>query len=215
MSKSTIIRLARYKNALNRFHALGFVKIFSDNIADAVGGTSTQVRKDFSMFGISGNKRGGYRVDELLDKLNSIFGKDKKQKVIVIGTGNIGTALINYKGYESENIQIIAAFDIDIAKCRETGPVPIYPIDRLKDYIKENDIKLAVLAVPDIAAQHVADIMISAGIKGILNFAPIRLRADGDIVINNVNLALELEKIIYFVKVADKTGDMDNADTDS
>ncbi len=199
-NKKCIIRLLRYKNALHRLNSLGFVKVFSDNLADAVGVTAAQVRKDFSMFGISGNKRGGYHVDALIEKLNSTLGKNELQKVVIVGAGNIGSALMKYKGFEKEGIKISACFDIDPAKNnRKEGEIPILPLEEFKNFVKSHKIKIGIIAVPDIAAQQVLDIMLAAGIKGVLNFAPMRLRAVGDCVVNNVNLILELETLIYFI----------------
>lgn len=199
INKKCIIRLFRYKNALHRFNNLGFVKVFSDNLAEAVGVTATQVRKDFSLFGISGNKRGGYQIDSLLEKLNHILGKNEQQKVIVVGSGNIGSALLKYRGFEKEGLKIAACFDIDPSKYdHKEGNIPVLPLEELRDFVSRNHIKIGVIAVPDIAAQQVLDQMVAAGIKGVLNFAPIRLRAE-DCVINNVNLVLELETVIYFM----------------
>lgn len=204
MSKAVIIRLSKYKNIIKRFKKLGFVKVFSDNIAEAIGGTSAQVRKDFSLFGISGNKRGGYIIENLLEKISEILGKDSLQKAIVVGIGHIGGALVNYKGFENENIKIVAGFDIDPARYKNEKNVRIYPIEQLKDFVKKENIKLGIICVPDIAAQQILELMISAGIRGVLNFAPILLRGNDTVVINNVNLALELENIIYFINVQDK-----------
>ena len=204
-NKNCIIRLSRYKNALHRLKVLGFVKVFSDNLADAIGVLPSQVRKDFSIFGISGNRRGGYNIDELIDKLNSILGKDRVQKVVVVGTGNIGTALMKYKGFEKEGIKIVAGFDIDPAKYHETADMPVLPLEKLKEMVKAENIKIGIIAVPDIAAQQVFDMMVSAGIKGILNFAPIRLRGPEDLIINNINVELELESVSYFVNALHKT----------
>ena len=204
-NKNCIIRLSRYKNALYRLQALGFVKVFSDNLADAVGGTASQVRKDFSIFGISGNKKGGYQIDSLLEKLNSILGKDQLHKVIVIGAGHIGSALMRYRGFEKEGIKIVAGFDIDPAKINRSNPISVLPLEEVKPFIKSNGIRIAILAVPDIAAQTAADLICSSGIKGILNFAPLRLKNAEGCIINNVNLEIELENLIYFVNVTEKT----------
>jgi len=202
-NKNCIIRLSRYKNALYRLEALGFVKVFSDNLADAIGSTATQVRKDFSLFGISGNKKGGYEVKALLDKLNTILGKDEVQNVIVVGAGHIASALVNYKGFEKEGIKIAAAFEIDSAKYNKNSQVPVLPMDELNNFVKARGIKIGIIAVPDIAAQQAADLMFGAGIRGILNFAPIRLRTPNDeCVVNNVNLVGELENVIYFTREA-------------
>ncbi|MFA5437101.1 MAG: redox-sensing transcriptional repressor Rex [Candidatus Omnitrophota bacterium] len=204
-AKNCIIRLSRYKNALYRLQTLGFVKVFSDNLADAVGVTAAVVRKDFSVFGISGNKKGGYQIEILLEKINSILGKDRLQKVIVIGAGHIGSALMRYRGFEKEGIKIAAGFDIDPAKINRYNALPILPLEEVKDFIKSQGIKIAILAVPDIAAQEVLDLVCSCGIKGILNFAPLRLISPEGCIVNNVNLEIELENLIYFVNVAEKT----------
>ncbi len=203
-NKNCIIRLSRYRNALVRFKALGFIKIFSDYLADAVDGTSAQVRKDFSLFGISGNKRGGYQIDALIGKLNIILGKNEIEKVVLVGAGQLGSALIRYKSFEKEGIKIVAAFDIDPAKINAKASTPVLRIDELTKYIQKNAIRIAILSVPDIAAQQTLDILIKAGIKGVLNFAPIAIKGSNDCIINNVNLAVELENLIYFVNVAAK-----------
>lgn len=203
-NRNCIIRLSRYKNALCRLRAMGFVKVFSDNLADAIGVMPSQVRKDFSLFGISGNKRGGYRVDDLIEKLNSILGKNQIQKVIIVGAGNVGMALSKYKGFEKGGIKILACFDIDPAKYNRNNQMPVLPLEKMGEFIKSHKIKIGIIAVPDIAAQQVLDIMLLAGIKGVLNFAPIRLRAPLGFVINNVNLESELENVIYFINAQDK-----------
>ncbi len=184
---------------------LGFYKIFSDYLADAVGVTSAQVRKDFSLFGISGNKRGGYQIDALIEKLNDILGKNELQKVIMAGAGNLGSALMKYKNFEKEGIKIIAAFDIDPSKHNPKLPIPVYPLDQLENFVKTNSIKIGIISVPDIAAQQTFDIMVKAGIKGVLNFAPMQLKSPDDCIVNNVNLELELENLIYFVNALQKS----------
>jgi redox-sensing transcriptional repressor len=203
-NRNCVIRLSRYKNALGRLKSLGFVKVFSDNLADAVGVTSTQVRKDFSIFGVTGNKKGGYQIDSLTEKLNNILGKNEVQKAIIVGVGKIGAALMDYRGFEKEGIKIVAGFDVDPSKINRDREIKVLPLEELGDFVRENNIKIGIVAVPDMAAQHVLDNMISAGIKGILNFAPIRLRGDEGIVINNVNLEIELENLIYYVNMQEK-----------
>jgi redox-sensing transcriptional repressor len=204
VNRNCIIRLSRYKNSLYRLKDLGFVKVFSDNLADACGVTASQVRKDFSLFGISGNKKGGYEITSLLEKLNAILGKEQVQKVVVAGVGHIGTALMKYRGFEKEGIRIVAGFDIDPARFSKDAVIPILPMEELKDFVKREGIRIGIIAVPDIAAQQVADIMFSAGIKGVLNFAPIRLKATDECVVNNINVEHELENVIYFVNAASK-----------
>lgn len=205
MNRKCILRLSRYKNALKRLKTLGFVKVFSGNLADAVGVTSSQVRKDFSLFGITGNRRGGYKVDELLVKIRDILGKNEIQKVVIVGVGNIGNALLRYKGFETGGIRIVAGFDIDPSRYQPDATVPILPLDEFRTYVEHHEIRIGILAVPDVAAHHVSEIMIAAGIKGILNFAPIQLRGADDVIIGNINLEVELENLIYFVNAVGKT----------
>jgi len=205
MNRKCILRLSRYKNALKRLKALGFVKVFSGNLADAAGVTSSQVRKDFSLFGITGNRRGGYKVDELISRIREILGKNEIQKVVIVGVGNIGNALLRYKGFETGGIRVVAGFDIDPSKYQRHVEMPILPLEEFSSFVQENEIKVGILAVPDVAAHHVSEIMIASGIKGILNFAPIQLRGADDVIISNINLEVELENLIYFVNAADKT----------
>ena len=206
VNRKCIIRLSRYKSALKRLKALGFVKVFSGNLADAAGVTSSQVRKDFSLFGITGNRRGGYNVDELIERIREILGKNELQKVVLVGAGSIGKALLRYKGFEIGGIKIMAAFDIDPEKLNSQADTPTLPMEDFHDFVSKNSIRVGILAVPDVAAHHVSEIMISAGINGILNFAPIQLRGAEGVIINNINLEVELENLIYFVNAAEKTG---------
>lgn len=203
-SKQSIARLHSYREALYRLKYLGFVKVFSDNLADAIGATASQVRKDFSIFGLIGNKKGGYVIDELINKLDELLGKNQPQHIIVVGSGNIGKALMSYKGFGKVGIHVVAAFDTDEAKTNRAAEIPILPLGELKEFAKQRHIKVGVIAVPDTAAQQVLEMMISAGIKGVLNFAPIRLNCPEHFVLNNVNLGIELETVVYFVNALNR-----------
>ena len=198
-SRRVVSRFSRYRRALIRFRDLGYVKIVSDTLGKEVGVSASQVRKDFSVFGISGNKKGGYRLDELLERMEVILGKDRVHKVILVGVGNIGTALMNYRGFEKEGVDIVAGFDVDPAKLNSRGKVPVFPIDKIESFVRNHGIKTGILAVPAVAAQQVCDTMLSAGIQGILNFAPIRLKVLEDTVVKNVDITNKLENILCFV----------------
>lgn len=204
--KNCILRLSRYKNELYRFKDLGFIKIFSEYLAEAVSVTSAQVRKDFSLFGISGNKRGGYNIDALIEKLNSILGKNQLQRVALVGAGSLGSALLKYKSFEKQGIKIEVAFDIDPAKCSLKIGVPVLPTAEMDLFVKKADIKIAILCVPEVAAQATFDMMVKAGIKGVLNFSPIQLKTPGECIVSNVNLEEELENLIYFVNAKMSVG---------
>jgi redox-sensing transcriptional repressor len=205
-NKNCIIRISKYRNVLRNLKLLNFSKVFSDNLADAAGETAVQVRKDFSVLAIPGNRRGGYPVDDLIEQLDKIFGKDKPQKFIVVGVGNIGRALLNYSGFARNGITITAGFDNDPAKIAQTAEIPVLPIDQVKEFVASNGIRFAIICVPSLAAPQIVEILISAGIKGILNFAPINIKERPACLIENINLVTELEHIIYFVNALEKTG---------
>ncbi|MDD5134464.1 MAG: redox-sensing transcriptional repressor Rex [Phycisphaerae bacterium] len=203
-NKGCIIRLSRYRNALLRLKALNFVKVFSENLADSARVTAVQVRKDFSLFGISGNRRGGYLIEELIAKISAILGKDEVQRFVIVGIGNIGQALLHYPGFKKSEIEIVAGFDIDQNKHNRQAAVPILPLEELGNFVEKNKIRFGIISVPDSAAQETLQLMLQAGIKGILNFAPICLKEPQNCVVRNLSLETELENIIYFTVLAEK-----------
>jgi redox-sensing transcriptional repressor len=201
ISGNAISRLTKYKKVLNRFKVMGFKKVFSGNLADALGFTAAQIRKDFSVFGIPGNRRGGYSIDELINKINSLLGKHQTYNIIIAGAGNIGSALMKYPGFERENICIKALFDVDPDKINRDLERPVLPVEEMEEFVKKEDIKLGIIAVTEVFAQQTLDNMTSAGIKGILNFTPARLKAPENVFVNNIDIVSELEKVIYYIAV--------------
>lgn len=204
MNKDFILRLTKYKRLLYKLKALGFERVFSNNLGDAIGVTPALVRKDFSTLNLPGNKRGGYNIDTLIEKLDKILGRDRPQHVVVVGCGRIGTALMEYSGFNTDGIEIVAGFDTHPENVHNTSGVPIYGMDKLDEYVREHDIKVGVIAVPDSEASKVLDRLIVAGIRGVLNFAPVELKCTrndcpGSTTIHNVNIALELEHLFYQV----------------
>ena len=176
---------------------MGLEKVFSYTLGKEAGVSAELVRKDFSNFGIKGNRRGGYDIDDLLSSLEKIFGKDRIQNVVIIGMGNMGKALSQYKGFTANNMNIVAGFDIDPAKINKKFHIPIYPLENLKEVIDAFHVSTAILAVPDVAAQEAADLLVRNGIKGVLNLAPVLLKVPDDVLVNNVNLMVELERLMY------------------
>lgn len=203
-NRARVVRLFRYRNVARRMKALKYIRVFSENLADAVGVTSAQVRKDFSLFSISGNRRGGYNVEEVIDQIDMVLGKGTLQKVILVGFGNIGRALLRYPGFKKDGIKIAAAFDIDPAKVNREDPILVLPLSEMGNYVEKHNIQIGIITVPDYAAQQVFELMKSAGIKGVLNFAPICLHESEECIVNNINLETELESIIYYVKTRKK-----------
>ena len=175
------------------------VRIFSDNIADPLGISASLVRKDFGIFGISGSQKGGYTIDSILTKIDEILGSNEIQKVVLVGVGRIGEALISYKDFFKNGIRIAAGFDIDTGKIRENVDIPVKPIEELEDFVRSNNIKVAIMAVPDSAAQQTLEMLKSSNIKGILNFTPVKFKSTDDLIINNFNIENELINLIYFV----------------
>jgi AT-rich DNA-binding protein len=178
---------------------MGVEKVFSYTLANETGVTSDQVRKDFSEFDIKGNKRGGYNINELLEKMEKLFHRNKDNNIVLIGMGNMGLALSKYSKFVQRHMNIVATFDIDPFKQKMRSGIPIYSMSRLKEIIDRFSVKVAILAVPEISAQEVTDELIRHGITGIVNFAPILLKVPPEVIINNVNLCDELESVIYYV----------------
>lgn len=202
MNDDVIKRITNYYRILNRLKSLGLEKVFAHNLGDASGISAALVRKDFSLLEIKGQKRGGYEILDLINSLGKILGKGDKQDVIIVGCGRIGKALIDYKGFEIDKINIIAGFDTDLSLLDEKLAIPIYPLSMLKEKIEELNIKVAIISVPDTATNEIYKILVNYGIQGILNFTPITLKSvktpDGkDTAVRNINIALEIEHIFY------------------
>lgn len=197
--KSSLKRIFLYRSRLQRLKLMGVEKVFSYTLANETGVTSDQVRKDFSEFNITGNKRGGYNINELLEIMEKLFHRDKDNNIVLIGMGNMGLALSKYNKFVQRHMNIVATFDIDPFKQKIKSGIPVYSMNRLKEIIDRFNVKVAILAVPEISAQEVADELIRYGITGILNFAPVLLKVPPEIIINNVNLCDELESVIYYV----------------
>jgi redox-sensing transcriptional repressor len=210
MSKAMVLRLARYLRVLEKLHSLGFVKVFSNNLGDAIGVTPAVVRKDFSLIKVQGNKRGGYNIEHLIEELRVVLGKEGPHEVILVGAGRLGSALMQYHQFPKEGIRIRAAFDVDPEKQDASAPIAIYPLDDLEAYAKAAGIKVGIIAVPDEAAANVFDRMMVAGIRGYLNFTSVELKCEGkcydeeceaECTVHSVNISLELENLFYLVNL--------------
>ncbi|MBN1924395.1 MAG: redox-sensing transcriptional repressor Rex [Prolixibacteraceae bacterium] len=198
--KEKISRLLSYKNLLIRLKSLGFIRVFSDNLADTLGVSASLIRKDFSYFGITGNQRGGYHIDTVLEKIQELIGFENIQKVALIGVGHIGKALIQYQGFKIENIEITAGFDIDRNKTDESGNPPIFHIEKFCEYVNTNNIMIAILAVPDSVAHSVLELIQKTKIEGVLNFTPIELKSTDNLKVRNIDIKQELANLIYQVR---------------
>jgi redox-sensing transcriptional repressor len=203
--RKAIYRLSVYFRGLQRLKANGIQTVSSEALAKAAGVKPTQLRKDLTYFGQFGTRGLGYDVEQLSQMISDLLGTTRLQPVVLVGVGNLGLALLSYRGFAKEGFEIIAAFDVDTARKRGKGlPMPIHGLDKLADIIARHNVKMAILAVPVSAAQEVANSLMQSGITGILNFAPIVLHTPEEVTVNNVNLAIELENLSYFVQPSKK-----------
>ena len=199
--RKAIYRLSVYLRCLQRLKANQIRTVSSEALAKAARVKSTQLRKDLTYFGQFGTRGLGYDVEQLSKMISDLLGTTSLQPVILVGVGNLGMALLSYKGFEQEGFEIVAAFDNDISRKRDKGPgVPIYSMDKLEDVLHEHNVRMAIITVPAAVAQEVANRLIDSGISGILNFAPMVLHVPDDVMVNNVNLAIELENLSYFIQ---------------
>ncbi len=204
-NQEVIRRLSRYRNVMRKMKGLGLVKVFSDNLADAVGVSPSLVRKDFSMFNLTGNKRGGYRIDDLVAKLNVLLGKDKKQKIIIIGCGKLGQALMNHNGFPRVGIRVVAGFDSDPEVLDSEAPIPIFHVKKIKEFIEGNKIRVAALTIPEPAAHGMVETLKKTCVKGVINFAPLPLKSSDDFLIHNMNIEQEIENLFYNIHFSEST----------
>jgi len=198
IADSTVRRLSAYLRFLEDFESRGLSTISSEELANRGGTTSAQVRKDLSFFGSFGKRGLGYSVPELAGRLREILGLGKEWRVVIVGAGKIGAALAQYRGFRQRGFNILAAYDNNADKIggRLEG-VPVRDIGELERDVQREKPDIVVLTVPGDEAQHVVDLVVKAGVKAILNFAPTQLHAPPDVAIKTVNMAMELEGLSF------------------
>lgn len=189
--QATAKRLPLYYRFLKNLHASGKQRVSSAELSDAVKVDSATIRRDFSYFGALGKKGYGYNVDYLLSFFRKTLDQDEMTDVILIGVGNLGTAFLHYNFTKNNNTKISMAFDINESKIgTEVGGVPVYNLDDLEQHVKDESV----------ATQSITDRLVALGIKGILNFTPARLNVPEHIRIHHIDLAVELQSLVYFLK---------------
>ncbi|MFC0274527.1 redox-sensing transcriptional repressor Rex [Metabacillus herbersteinensis] len=198
--QATAKRLPLYYRFLKNLHSSGKQRVSSAELSDAVKVDSATIRRDFSYFGALGKKGYGYNVNYLLSFFRKTLDQDEITKVGLIGVGNLGTAFLHYNFTKNNNTVISIAFDVDENKIgTEIGGVVVYHLDELEQHLPE-DVTVAILTVPAHVAQSITDRLIAKGIKGILNFTPARLNVPDEIRIHHIDLAVELQSLVYFLK---------------
>ena len=198
ISDATVRRLSRYYRTLQNSISNDKVTISSDEIARAHGLTAAQVRKDFSFFGSFGRRGLGYNVIELHRNISRILGLHRSWNVCIVGAGNIGRALVRFKQFHEQGFYIKLVMDSDPAKWDQPiGSLTIQRFGDCKELVRQEKIKIAIVAVPASAAQRVVDRLVEAGIKAILNFAPVSIFVPPGVTVRNENMAIEIEALSY------------------
>ncbi|MCZ0704187.1 redox-sensing transcriptional repressor [Natronobacillus azotifigens] len=197
--QATAKRLPLYYRFLNNLHLQGKTRVSSKELSDAVKVDSATIRRDFSYFGALGKKGYGYNVEYLLGFFRKTLDQDETTNVALIGVGNLGTAFLHYNFTKNNNTKIQMAFDADTNKVgSKIGGVPIYHIDQLENRL--TDVQAAILTVPGAQAQPITERLVQSGITGILNFTPARITVPEEIRVHHIDLAVELQSLIYFMK---------------
>lgn len=202
ISELTTNRLSVYLRCLNLLAAAGIETISSQALADQFNLNSAQIRKDLAYFGEFGVRGVGYSVDDLRQHITKILGLDRPHRVGIVGAGNLGTALANYNGFTTSNFSVVAIFDNDKEKIgRSVGNdgLIVQDVRKIGRVVRDADIDVAVIAVPARVAQRALNQVMSAGIKAVLNFAPVRLHARLGVKVKTVDLTISLESLSYFL----------------
>jgi redox-sensing transcriptional repressor len=202
ISELTTARLSIYLRCLNTLHTAGIKTISSQSLAEQFNLNSAQIRKDLGYFGEFGVRGVGYYVDDLREHITKILGLDNPHRVGIVGAGRLGTALANYNGFGRSNFTVVALFENDsqkIGKRIGDGNVLVRDVDKLAEVIRAESIDVMVIAVPAKAAQKVLNQVTSAGIKAVLNFAPVSLQARRNVKVKTVDLTTSLESLAYFL----------------
>lgn len=189
-----------YHRCLQRLADNGLATVSSSALAKAAGVNAAQLRRDLTYIGQFGTRGLGYPVETLRASIREVLKREHYLPVILVGAGNLGSALLRYDGFEKEGFEVVAAFDAQPTAVEDRGvPVVVHPCANMQDYIREHEVKMAILCVPAAHAQKVANDLVEAGIQGILNFSPTVLQVPQEVTVNSVDLALELENLSYFI----------------
>jgi redox-sensing transcriptional repressor len=198
---STVVRLAQYLRILERLHAVGTTKISSNELAKEAKVNSFLVRKDLSYFGEFGVRGVGYDLKSLIREIRRILGLNRDRRIVLVGVGHLGRALLSYKGFAEEGFVTCGLFDSDPAKIGSSvGDLQVRSIFSLEDFVQGNGpIDIGIIAVPAFSAQFVANKLVAVGVKGLLNFAPIPLTVPTHVISISVDLTTNLEVISYYL----------------
>ncbi len=200
--RKTVYRLSVYQRCLQRLGENSVETVSSEALAKAAGVKSTQLRKDLGFVGQFGTRGLGYKVAVLSEAIAVALGMTSLQPVILVGVGNLGAALLRYGGFHREGFEIVAAFDLypESVRLKADSKVALKGMGEMQGFVSEKHVKMAIMAVPASSAQSVTNDLVEEGVQAILNFSPTVLQVPEQVVVNNVDLALELESLSYFVR---------------
>lgn len=194
----SVRRLSLYLRQLESLQSQHVRTVSSHRLAESLALTDAQVRKDLAYFGQFGRPGVGYEVGPLIERLRSILGTDRIWNTLLVGVGNLGRAITTYHGFRAKGFHLVAALDSDERKIgKKIGPLTVEPVGELPRIVTEQDVKMAILAVPAEVAQAVADQLVAANVRGILNFAPTQLQTPPDVTVRNLDVAAELEQLSF------------------
>lgn len=201
LPEATLSRLPLYLRVVVELAERGTRTVSSEGLAQAAGVNSAQVRKDLSFVGSHGTRGVGYVVEALLDDISGLLGLTRDWRVAIVGVGNLGRALASYSGFGERGFRVVALVDADpaVAGTHVAGHI-VEPLERLPAVVRRHGVSIAVLAVPARAAQAVTDLLISAGVTAILNFAPALLEVPPQVRVRKVDLSTELQILAYYEK---------------
>lgn len=202
--RATARRLPLYHRYLSFLHDEGTQRISSAELSDILKVDSATIRRDFSYFGTLGKRGYGYDVEKLMKFFSKQLRQDQLTHIVLVGVGSLGNALLNYNFQGKNNIRINEAFDINEELIgTQHNDIPIYSVDQLEEHLEKTTYEIAILAVPGSEAQGIADRLVEAGIKGIMNFTPVRLNVPNDVLVQTVDLTNELQSLVYFIQYRD------------
>jgi redox-sensing transcriptional repressor len=208
ISEAVVRRLPIYLRFLNELSLSNILTVSSQDLGEKLDLNPAQIRKDLAYFGEFGRKGVGYNVDYLIEKIRQILKLDKLMNVALVGTGNLGRALCNYNMYIKDNMKIVAVFDADLNKKGTLiNHLTVRPMQELSASVRELDITVGIITVPAPEAQNVADQFVAAGIRGILNFAPIVLKAAPGVRIHHADFTAELLSLAYYMDTIEASKD--------
>jgi redox-sensing transcriptional repressor len=204
ISDKVVARLCRYRQMLERFLNSGRRSIYARELAEGLGVSAAQVRRDLMELELIGTPQKGYSINEMLTQISNVIDAESGQKALLIGVGNLGKAILSYFIRRRPNLHIVAAFDTDYQKSgRVISGCRCYHITELASKIKELNIPIAIITTPEDPAQDIADDLVKAGIRGIVNFAPTQLIVPDDVYVENMDITVAIEKTAYFARLVD------------